>query len=103
LRRSQDWKPALEICLRQLEEGSADLRPQFSLCLARIFAQLANPDLRPDLLAVVRKNPEAVQRLQEYLLAANGQPRHPLALLGAYLGDQLSFAYPIPEKNKKSE
>jgi len=51
----------------------------------------------------VQDNPEATQRLQEYLRAANDNPSHPLALLGSFLGARLSFAYPIPEKNPQSE
>lgn len=99
--RMGQWKPALELTLDQLDHSTPDLRRDAAYRLANLFAELANPEHRPEVIAVVKNNPAAIKRLSQYLQQAEGNRSHPLALLGAYLEDQLSFK--VPPLEKRSE
>jgi outer membrane protein assembly factor BamD (BamD/ComL family) len=98
--RSGDWKPALDLTLRQLDEQLPDLRRDAVLRLANIFAELENPEHRPALMAAIRKNPSALAWLKDYLAKAPNYRDHPLRFLSGYLEDQLGIQPAVAENQK---
>ena len=101
-RDGSDWGGALQITLDLLERGSAELKADASIRLANLFAELATPARRPVLLAAIRKNPKAIERLKQYLDRTPGNLDHPLLFLGDYLGSELGFKFaPAPKRNSE--
>jgi TolA-binding protein len=96
--RMGDWKPALEMTLDQLDHATPDLKRDAAFRLANMFAELANPEHRPALLAVIGNNQRAKDRLSQYLEKAAGNRAHPLSLLSQYLQDKLGLAKPAAGK-----
>ena len=95
--RARDWPVALDAALAGVSDNNhRELRPESSLLLANIFAQLADANCRADLLKAIRQRPEAVKRLQEYLAKTWQHKDHPLRYMGDYLGDQLGFRLAEP-------
>ena len=97
--RSADWKPALALTLRQIDERLPDLQRDASLRLANIFAELAIPENRPALLAAIRENPSAVAWLKSFISIAPNYSDHPLRFLCGFLQDQLGFQLFPPDKS----
>jgi hypothetical protein len=66
--------------------------------LANIFAELANVEHRPQVLAGIRARPACIPYLAAYVGAATNDRAHPLRCLERYLSDQLHFkiAAPLP-------
>ena len=95
--RSGEWKPALDLTLRQLDDQLPDLRRDAILRLANIFAELENPDHRPSLIAAIRENPSALAWFKVYLAKAQNYRDHPVRFLGGYLEDQLGIQPPVPQ------
>ena len=89
--RSADWKPALDLTLRQLDEKLPDLRRDAVLRLANIFAELASPEHRPGLMAAIRESPSAEAWLKVYLAQAPNYRDNPLRFLGVFLQEQIGF------------
>jgi TolA-binding protein len=100
--RSGDWKPALDLTLRQLDEQLPDLRRDAVLRLANIFAEIENPQHRPALIAAIRENPSALAWFKVYLAKAPNYRDHPLRFLGGYLEDQLDIQ-PAVAQNRKAQ
>jgi len=98
--RSGDWKPAVDLTVRQLDEGKPDLKRDAVLRLANIFAELATAEHRPALIAAIRENPSALSWLKLYLAKAPNYRDHPLRFMTGYLQDQLSFKLPAPAEKK---
>jgi len=88
--RMHDWPPALDLTLAQLDDKSKpDLQPEAAVRLANIFAELAQADLRADLMDAIRSRPAAMTQLKVFLAKAATDRAHPLRYLGSYLSDQL--------------
>jgi len=103
LMRIGDWKPALDITVDELEHGTPDLQRDASLRMANIFAELASPKHRPQLISILRDNRRAINRLSDYLQKAQGNRAHPLVLVGDYLQDKLGFKLATPVEKKPRE
>ena len=99
-RLAQKWPLAFDLSLAQLSDTThPDLQPEAAVRVANLLAELANPEHRAEVLEVVRAQPVAVAALREYLTATWKQQDHPLRYLGAYLADQLGFAYERPQSD----
>ncbi len=94
--RSGDWKTALDLTVRQLDERVPDLQRDGALRLSNIFAELANPKHRPVLMGAIRQNQSAKVWLKAYLHTAPNYREHPLRFLGGYLQNQFGFTLPDP-------
>jgi len=100
--RSGDWKRALDLTVRQLDDQLPDLRRDAVLRLANIFAEIENPEHRPALIAAIRENPSALAWFKVYLAKAQNYRDHPLRFLGGYLEDQLGIQPPVAQ-NQNAE
>jgi TolA-binding protein len=95
--RSGEWKPALDLTLRQLDDQLPDLKRDAVLRLANIFAEIENPEHRPALIAAIRENPSALAWFKVYLAKAQNYRDHPLRFLGGYLEDQFGIQPPVAQ------
>ena len=75
--RTQDWKIALDLTLKTLGDKNApDLRPEAALRLANLFSDgLADDTERAHLLAAIRAQPGAPEKLRAYLEVCDGPLR----------------------------
>jgi tetratricopeptide (TPR) repeat protein len=90
--RIHDWDQALDLTMAQLQDDSKrDLKPEASVRLANIFADLGQAEYRADLLEAIRARPDAIKYLKSFLERASKDRKHPLRYLQAYLGDQLNL------------
>jgi TolA-binding protein len=88
--RMHDWPRALDLTLAQLvDKSKPDLQPEAAVRLANIFADLAQAELRADLMDAIRSRPAAMTQLKVFLAKAATDRAHPLRYLGSYLSDQL--------------
>lgn len=92
-----NWTLALDLTLEQLVDPEhPDLHREAAVRLANLFAELGEVKKRTELIGALRLRPQAVERLQQYLAQTWTHEEHPLRYLGAYLSDQLGFAYSPP-------
>ncbi len=95
--RIGDWGKALDLTLAQISDHvSGDLLGDAETRLANIFAELANVEHRPQVLAAIRDHPACIPYLAAYVGAATKDRAHPLRYLQSYLSDQLHFKLPAP-------
>jgi hypothetical protein len=95
--RMGDWDKALALTLAQFAgHVSGDLLGDAETRLANIFAELANIEHRPQVLAAIRAHPACIPYLAAYVGAATNDRAHPLRYLQRYLSDQLHFKFPAP-------
>jgi len=95
--RMGDWGKALDLTLAQIADHvSGDLLGDAETRLANIFAELANVEHRPQVLAAIRSRPACLPYLAAYVGAATNDRAHPLRYLQRYLSDQLHFKIPAP-------
>jgi TolA-binding protein len=91
--RMHDWPQALDLTVAQLEDKSKpDLHAEAALRLANIFADLAQAELRADLMNAIRTRPAAMAQLKVFLAKAPADRTHPLRYLVSYLSDQLKLS-----------
>jgi TolA-binding protein len=91
--RMREWGQALDLTVAQLgDESKLDLQPEAAVRLASIFAALAQPEDRADLIAAIRSRPPALLRLKQFLEKGVGDRAHPLRYLASYLNDQLKLS-----------
>ena len=84
---------SLDLTLAQLDDKSKrDLQPEAALRLANIFADLAEAEVRADLMDAIRSRPAAMSYLKVFLGKAEADRAHPLRYLGSYLSDQLKLS-----------
>ena len=101
--RMQQWDKALDLTLAQLgDKAKRDLQAEAGIRLANIFAELANVDHRPVVLALIQARPAAIPYLQAYLAAASKDRGHPLRYLQRYVSDQLHIKISTPDKSVAS-
>jgi hypothetical protein len=90
--RTHDWGRALDLTIAQLDDHSKqDLRPEASVRLANIFANLDQSEFRHDLLEAIRARSGAIKYLKLFLARVANDRSHPLRYLQAYLSDQLNL------------
>lgn len=95
--RMGQWDKALDLTLAQINDNvSGDLLSDAETRLANIFAELANVEHRPEVLASIRARPGCIPYLAAYVGAATNDRDHPLRYLQRYLSDQLHFNIPAP-------
>jgi hypothetical protein len=97
--RSRDWAAAIDLTVAQLDDAQhRDLQPEAAMRLASIFAELANSDVRADIVDVLRSRPAAVIRLKQFVRKAALNRMHPLRYFGDFLGERLGFnvEYELP-------
>ena len=95
--RMGDWGKALDLTLAQIAgHVSGDLLGDAETRLANIFAELANVEHRPQVLAAIRAHPACLPYLAAYVGAATEDRTHPLRYMQRYLSDQLHFKVPPP-------
>jgi len=93
--RMGQWGKALDLTLAQItDKVSGDLLSDAETRLANIFAELANVEHRPQVLAAIRAHPVCIPYLAAYVGAATNDRAHPLRYLQSYLSDQLHFKVP---------
>jgi hypothetical protein len=98
------WDKALSLTLAQIaDKAHEELHAEGTIRLANIFAELAQPEHRPDVMAAIRAQPAAIPFLQAYAVAARKSRDHPLRYLQRYVSDQFHFKIPPPEKEVAAE
>ena len=97
--RLHQWEKALSLTLAQINDKThAELHSEAAIRLANIFAELAQAEHRPEVMAAIRAQPAAIPFLQAYTAAALKSRDHPLRYLQKYVSDQFHFKLPVPEK-----
>ncbi len=102
--RLHQWDKALSLTLAQINDKThAELQAEAAILLANIFAELAQAEHRPEVMAAIRAQPAAIPFLQAYTTAAMKSRDHPLRYLQKYLSDQFQFTIPGPTKEVAAE
>ncbi len=102
--RMQQFAKALSLTLAQISDKKhGELHGEAAVRLANIFAELARVEYRPDVMAAIRAQPDAIPFLQAYTAAALKSRDHPLRYLQRFVSDQFHFKMPVPEKAVASE
>lgn len=93
------WDKALDLTLAQISDKThPELFAEGTLRLANIFAELANVEHRPDVMAAIQARPATIPFLQAYTAAATKSREHPLRYLQKYVSDQCHFKIPVPDQ-----
>jgi TolA-binding protein len=86
--RARDWKTAVETTIAQLDDTEKpSLQPDASERLEAIFDELSDDAARPELLAVIKANPQARKRLMEMIEDGGGNAM--FTCLTAWLREQM--------------
>ena len=93
--RMGDWGKALDLTLAQIgDHVSGDLLGDAETRLANIFAELANVEHRPQVLAAIRGHPACIPYLAAYVGAANERSSASAALPPKLLKRPTAFQNP---------